>query len=158
MSDRNDSADIGLLISRSAANERFREALRMFVGRGKRYSVKQVSNGTGIKDRMLESFMAQVDSTDFRKPDLEEVLTLASFIGPDFTTELLQPAQQGAFWLPGDEPAPGELAADNADDNAVVTRAARDGVFDKDERKDLKVVGTRLVSRGAQLVALSAAA
>lgn len=158
MSDRNDSAGNSLLISRNAANETFREALRMFVGRGKRFSVKQLSNGTGIKDRMIECFMAQIDSTDFRKPDLEEVLSIASFLGPDFTTELLEPAQQGAFWLPDDEPAPGEFAADNADDNAVVTRAARDGKFDRDERKDLKVVGTRMVSRGAQLVALGKAA
>lgn len=152
------SADISPLISRSAANERFREALRMFVGRGKRYSVKQLSNGCGIKDRMIESFMAQIDSTDFRKPDLEEVLSIASFIGPDFTSELISLASQGAFWLPDDEPSPGDLAADNADDNATVTRAARDGEFDRDERRDLKVVGTRMVSRGAQLVALGRAA
>src|SRR4051812_14809303 len=100
MTHRDESAGNPLLISRSAANETFRDALRLFVGRGKRFSVKQVSNATGIKDRMLESFMAVVDSTDFRKPDLEEVLTLAQFLGPRFTSELLVPTEQGAFWLP----------------------------------------------------------
>lgn len=151
------TANFPLLVSRSAANEKFRDALRMFVGRGKRFSVKQVSNGTGIKDRMIESFMAQVDSTDFRKPDLEEVLSLASWLGPDFTTELLEPASQGAFWLPqADDTPPGALAADNAEDNAIVTRAALDGKFDEGERPAIRRVGTRMITRGAKLVALAA--
>jgi hypothetical protein len=128
----------------------------MFVGRGKRYSVKQLSNGTGIADRMIESFMAQVDSTDFRKPDVEELLTLCSFIGPEFTTEVLILAQQAAVWLPEtDGTPPGALAADNAEDNAELARRAADGSFEGDEQA-LKVVGTRMMGRGAQLVALAA--
>lgn len=157
MSDRNGSADLPLLVSRSAANETFRDALRMFVGRGRRYSIKQLSNGTGIKDRMLESFVAQIDSTDFRKPDLEEVLTLAKFLGPDFTTELLAPAVQGAYWLPDTEDTPpGALAADSADDNATLAHMAADGKFDDKEKPDLKVVGRRMMIRGATLKALAA--
>lgn len=151
------SADLPLLISRSAANETFRNALRMFVGRGKRYSVKQASNGTGIKDRMIEAFMAPIGSAEFRKPDLEEVLSLASFLGPDFSTELLEPASQGAFWLPEtDDTPPGVLAADNAEDNAKVTRAALDGKFDDLEKPDLKVVGRRMMIRGATLRGMAA--
>jgi hypothetical protein len=152
------SADNSLLISRSAANETFRDALRMFVGRGKRYSVKQLSNGCGIKDRMIESFMAPVDSAEWRKPDLEEVLSIASFIGPDFTTELLEPAQQGAFWLPdADDTPPGAMAADASEDTAKVVRAAIDGTFDATEKPELKVVGRRMMQRGASLAALAAA-
>lgn len=156
MPDRNNSANLPLLISRSAANTIFRDAVRLFVGRGKRFSVKQVSIGTGISARMIESFMAPVDSSDFRKPDLEEVLTLVSFFGSDFTSEMIAPAGQAAFDLPEDDLLPGQIAADNAGDNAVVTRAAMDGKFDGDERPDLLVVGRRMVSRGQRLAALAA--
>jgi hypothetical protein len=157
MHERNNSAGMSMLISRSAANETFREALRMFVGRGKRYSVKQASNGTGIKDRMIEAFMAPVDNAEFRKPDLEETLSLASFLGPDFTTELLSPAGQGAFWLPdADGLPPGALAADSAEDTARLARHAADGKFDAPEKPDLKVIGRRMMIRGATLQEMAA--
>lgn len=156
MASRNESAELTLLISRSAANSAFRDALRLFVGRGRRYSVKQLSLGTGISVRMIESFMAPVDSTEFRKPDLEEVLSLASFFGSDFTSELIAPTRQGAFDIPDDDLPPGQIAADNADDNAVITRAAFDGKFDPEERRQLRPVGRRMITRGQILVGLAA--
>lgn len=153
------SADNSPLVSRSAANEQFRAALRMFVGRGKRYSVKQLSNGCGIKDRMIESFMAPVDSNEWRKPDLEEVLSIASFIGPDFTCELLALCAQGAFWLPDDEdPNPGDMALEASEDTTEIMRRARDGEFCADDRKNLAVVGRRKVERGMKLIAMGRAA
>jgi hypothetical protein len=157
MTGQNASAGSALLISRSAAHQTFRDALRLFVGRGRRYSVKQVSNGCGIKDRMLEAFMAPIDSTEFRKPDLEEALTLAAFLGPQFTSELLEPTAQGAYWIPAAEAVPpGELVAENAEDNATLTRAAIDGKFDDDEKPDLRIVGKRMMQRGATLAAVAA--
>ena len=159
MNVRTSSADNDPLVSRSAANETFRNAIRLFVGRGKRYSVKQVSNGTGIKDRMIESFMAQVDSSDWRKPDLEEVLSIASFIGPDFTCELIALCQQGAFWLPDDEdPNPGDMALGASEDTTEILRRAADGEFCAKDRAELAVVGRRKVERGMQLMAMGRAA
>jgi hypothetical protein len=158
MATRNNSANLSLLISRSAANTVFRDAVRLFVGRGKRYTTKQVEIGTGIAARMIESFMAPVDSTDFRKPDFEEVLSLASFFGSEFTSELIAPAQQAAFDLSDDDLPPGQIAADNADDNAAITRAALDGKFESHEAPDLRVVGIRMVGRGQRLASIGRAA
>ena len=158
MQTRSKSANLSPLVSRSAANTIFRDAIRLFVGRGKRYSCKQVEIGTGIAARMIESFMAPVDGTDFRKPDFEEVLSLASFFGAEFTNELIAVAEQGAFDLPDTDLPPGEIAADNADDNAEITRAAKDGKFDRDERPRLKSVGVRMVARGQHLVSIGRAA
>lgn len=153
------SANNELLVSRSSARSQFRDALRMFIGRGKRFSVKQASNGSGVPDRMIECFMSDPDGEHYRKPDLEEALSLASFIGPDFTCEWLHLAHQGAFWLPDAEDLPpGAIAADNAEDNAVVTRAASDGKFDAHEKPGLRVIGTRMMSRGAHLHAIGRAA
>lgn len=148
------SANFPLLVSREQAGNKIGVALRLFVGRGRRYSVKQLANGTGVKDRIIECAMTDAGSVDYRPLPPECLLSLIAFLGADFTNEFLHLAGQGAFELPDEEPDPGTLAADNSDDNATVTRAAIDGKFDEHERPDLKVVGSRMVTRGSQLVAL----
>ena len=152
------SANLSPLVSRSAAGAKLAHALRLYVGRGRRYSVKQLANGTGIKDRVIECAMADPDSTDWRPAPPEALLSWAAFLGADFTNEWLSLAGQGAFDLPDDDPEPGDLAIESTEDSATVVRAAMDGVFDPDERRDLKVVGRRKIERGMQLVALSKAA
>lgn len=149
------SANFPLLISREQAGNKIGAALRLYVGRQRRYSVKQLANGTGVKDRLIECAIADAGSVEYRPLPPECLLSLIAFLGPDFTNEFLHLAGQGAFELPDVEPDPGALAADNSDDNATVTRAAMDGVFDDSERPDLRVVGSRMVTRGSQLVALS---
>jgi hypothetical protein len=149
------SADFPLLVSRNAAREAVGEALRLFVGRGKRFSVKQLANGTGVKDRVIECAMARPDDPDCRPLKICELLSIASFLGPVFTSEIIKLAMQGAFTLPDtDDTPPGEIAADNSDDNATLTRAALDGEFDDVERPVLRVVGKRMMVRGAALAAL----
>lgn len=151
------SADFPPIISRDRAHDAVRDALRLFVGRGRRYSVKQLSNATGVKDRVIECAMTLAENPECRPIHIGDLLSIAGFLGPEFTTEWLMLAQQAAIPLPdGEEPSPGEIAADIADDTATVVRAARDGVFDKDERADLHTVGLRLISRGGQLSQLRA--
>lgn len=85
------------------------------------------------------------------------MLTLSLFLGAEFTSEWMRLARQGAFDLPDDgELPPGEVAAENAADNAEIAGAARNGVFDPAERKRLRPVGLRMVQRGTQLAALTA--
>ena len=50
----------------------------------------------------------------------------------------------------------GELAADNSDDNATLTRAAIGGEASVKERRELRAVGHRLIDRGMSLVAAAA--
>lgn len=150
------SADFTPLVSRSAAREAFGKALRLYVGRGRRYSVKQLSNGAGVKDRVIECAMCDPENPEYREPELAAMLSISAYLGAAFTTEWIEPTKQAAFDLPddGDVP-PGALAADNAEDNATLTRTAMDGKFDRDERKLLRPVGVRMMSRGARLAALS---
>lgn len=150
------SANFPLLVSRSAARETFRTAIRLYVGRGKRFSVKQASNGSGVADRMIESFMADPESADYRKPDLEEILSLASFLGSHFTCEWLSLAHQGAYQLPDtDELPPGRIAADSAGDTAEIAARAADGRFCDEDKAALPEVGARMMSNGAKLVAIA---
>jgi hypothetical protein len=149
------SAANSCIVSRSSAREEFGKALRIYIGRGRRYSVKQASNGSGVADRMIESFMADPDSTEYRKPDLEEVLSLSSFLGEAFATEWLRLAKLGAFALPDEEiPSPGELVADCANDTSAVAAAAADGHFDPHDRERLVNAGLSQIENGMTLVSL----
>lgn len=86
-----ESADKPLLISRSVAGDTEARALRLFIGRGKRYSVKEASNGSGVKDRAIECAMAGPDNTDWRPLPAGALHSLMSFLGPDFITAWLKP-------------------------------------------------------------------
>lgn len=87
----NQSADKPLLVSRAVAGETEARALRMFIGRGKEYSVKEVSNRTGVKDRCIECAMAGPDNADWRPLTAGMLHSLMSFLGPDFITAWLKP-------------------------------------------------------------------
>lgn len=152
------SADFPLLVSRSAANDAIRAALRLYVGRGRRVTVKQLSNGTGVKDRVIECAMYASDDPEHRPLRPEALLSLCMFLGATFTSEILRLTGQAAFDLPDDEPDPGQIAIENSDDNASVVRAAMDGEFCDGERAEMRVVGLRMMSRGAHLAALPATA
>lgn len=150
------SANFPLLISREQAGNKIGAALRLFVGRQRRYSVKQLANGTGVKDRLIECAMADAGSLDYRPLPPECLLSIAMFLGADFTNEWLGLAEQGAFDLPDEtEPPPGILAADVAGDSAEIARRAADGEFCGDDRKHLRAVGQRKIERGMRLVAMA---
>jgi len=146
------SAIISPLISREQAGNKVGAALRLYVGRGRRYSVKQLSNATGVKDRVIECATYAPASVDYRPLPLDALLSISLFLGAEFTSEWLSLADQGAFLLPQiDDTPPGVLAADNAEDNATIARAAVDGVFDHAEKQELRPVGVRMMTRGATL-------
>jgi hypothetical protein len=105
-----ESRSAELLISRNFARERVRDALRLYVGRGRRFSVKQLSNATGIPDRMIESALCSVDDPDFRPLTLENLFSAASVLGAPFVSDLLEPCGLGAFELSGQAPLPKVLA------------------------------------------------
>lgn len=148
------SADFGPLVSREQAGNAIGSAMRLFVGRGRRYSVKQLSNATGIKDRVIECVMCRVDNPDYRPLSDFALLSVAKFLGADFTNEWLHLAEQGAFNTSDDDPDPGTIAIESTEDSAAVVRAAMDGEFDDHERPDLRVIGARKIRRGRQLIAL----
>ena len=160
MTERNDSAGIFPLVSRAQQGAALAKALRTFVGRGKMHSYKTVQRGAGVPSRMLECYMHQPDHEDWRQIKPEELASLCSFLGPDFTTEWLSRiADQGAYWLPdGDDMPPGDLALETVEDSASLSRVARSGDLGENDRQTLKVVGARMVNRGQRIVQMSLAA
>lgn len=150
------SADNAPLVSRNAANTAIGSALGLYVGRGRRYSVKQLSNATGVPDRRIECALVDPDSNDFRALAPEHLLSLCAFLGAEFTSEWLGKAGQGAFDLPdSDDPRPGDLALAASEDTTEIVRRAADGEFCADDRQALKVVGQRKMANGAKLIAMA---
>lgn len=152
MQNSTDAAENSLTISRDAAWDRWHRAMMLFVGKGKRHTVDEARKGTGISASVVYGWLAGPTSQDWRNPHLGHVLSVMGFLGPEFSTEIVKLASQGAFWLPDtDETPPGVVAADLSEDTAAVTRAAADGKFDAAERRALGPVGRHLMVVGAQL-------
>lgn len=146
------SADIFPIVSRTRANETFRDTLRLFVGRGRRYSVKQLSIGTGIEPRTIESFMAPIDNPEYRRPAIEHVFSLCKFLGADFAGELFSIADLGAFELPdGDDPDLARIAVEAVQDAAEISTIAAQG----GNVHDLRDVANRSLRRSASLRAVA---
>ena len=151
------SADLGPTISRNVAGNAINSALRQFVGRGRDYSVKMLSNASRVPDRVIECAMCHPEDPDYRALKPEALLSIAGVLGPGFTTEMLKPIQQAAYRCDKRDPVePCVLVADCAADTAEVAERARDNHFCPTDRRALKLVGQRQVERGMMLVAMSA--
>lgn len=150
------SAKTSPKISRNVAGEAVARALRSFVGVGRDMSVKELEAQSGVSARLIECALCHPETTDYRSLKQESLLSIASVLGPSFTTELLKPIQQAAYRCDKREVEPGVLAADCATDTAEVVCRAADGHFDINDRRALKLVGQRHVERGMLLVAMGA--
>lgn len=112
MASASDSANFDPLVSRNLWRESVRDGLRLFVGRGRRYSVKELANGTGVADRLIECALCAPDSPDFRPLTGECLASLDKFLGPQFASLHLEPSGLGAFELmDGQIPLPKVLAS-----------------------------------------------
>lgn len=106
------SVNIPLLVSRISVREKLRAALRLYVGRGRRYSVKELSNGTGVPDRLIEAAMCDPESEDFRPLSQEALASITAFLGAPFASAYLELSGLGAFELMDAQiPLPKVLAA-----------------------------------------------
>lgn len=151
------SANFPPLVSREQAGNAIARALSLFVGRGRRYSVKELANATGVKDRMIECAKLAPDNVDYRPLPDWALLSISKFLGSAFTVSWLKLADQAAFDLPDEEVDPSKLAISTANDAANVVRIAMDGISG-DEADECEDVGSRMMSHGAQLVAAAKAA
>lgn len=86
----NDAAELEPLITREQAENTFRKALALFIGRGRQYSVVQVANAIGCKPKAIYDFIGYpAGHYDHRPLHFGLILSLTSFLGPRFTNEWL---------------------------------------------------------------------
>jgi hypothetical protein len=101
------SANIRSLVSRNAFHRAIADALGLYVGRGRRYSVRELSEATGVPERQLEC--AKIDpegaqAEDWRPLKAEELASLTKFLGVSFASAFLAPCGLGAFELMDGQP------------------------------------------------------
>lgn len=150
------AAELCLLVSHEQVENHFWKALRLFVGRGKRFSADEVATGAGVHRRTLDCYRGYpVGHVDHRPLDLGQKFSIASFVGPDLTTAWLQPIGQVAYAIPDVMLDPGELAAETAEDSFKVVRMAVDGDLSNDNPDDIRSTGTRMMGHGAALVGIA---
>ncbi len=155
------SAEFSLLIPREQAENTFSDAVGLFVGQRRQYTVAQLAKGIRLKDKKgkdttkpIYDFLSYPSGhPDYRAPNFGLVLSITKFLGAEFTNEWIRLTEQGAFDLPDDVPDPGELARSNSYDNADLTSKAIDGTFDNDCPTKVTAIGSRMMTRGAHLVA-----
>lgn len=157
MTDLCDAADFGPLVSREQAENEFRKAMNLFVGRRRRFSVEQLAKGSGVPTRLIECYRSYpLGHADYRPLHFGHKLSIAKFLGADFSTEWMGLADQGAFDIPdASEPPPGEIALECSEDTTNVIRMAGDGTFDNDCPIQLTRIAQRNINRGKQMLAVA---
>jgi hypothetical protein len=109
------SANIFPLVSRTCIGETIRNALHLYVGRGRRYSVRALAEAAGVPERCIEAAKCMPDDPEYRPLTLENLASLCSFLGAPFASAILEPSGLGAFELmDGQPPLPSVLTADSA--------------------------------------------
>lgn len=102
------------LVSREQIGERIRRALNLHVGRGRRYSVEELSTGAGVRRRSIRAALAPIHDENYRPLTLENLICVAAFLRAPFASAFLELADLGAFELSGQAPLPRVLATADA--------------------------------------------
>lgn len=119
------SADFAANISREQAENAFRDALRLFVGRGRKHKASVVAIGSGVPLRLLDCYRGYpVGHLDHRPLHFGHKLSLTAYLGAEFTSAWLGLAEQAAFDLPdGGEDDLDNAALDAGEASHAVQRA-----------------------------------
>lgn len=131
------------LIEQDCAASSIVRALGLFMGNGRRHSVAEVSEMTGIPTRTLSSYIAS--GFDRRTPTADKMLVLMHALGPEFSSKLLSAIGQGAHDLVMKHQQPNVVIATLAGGTAMLAEMAADGTLDHRERLALEPVADEII-------------
>lgn len=92
------------LVSRAEIGEKVRKALNLYVGRGRRYSVEELSEAAGVKKRSIRAALAPISDDNYRPLTLENLASISKFLKAPFTSIYLELSGLGAFELMDGQP------------------------------------------------------
>ncbi|MFD2175648.1 hypothetical protein [Rhodobacter lacus] len=129
----------GILISQEDAARRMEDALRLRVGRGRRFSFPALSDATGIPTRTLESYVQGAT------PQLNALLSICSVLGSSFTSDILSVCGQAAH-----DASPGDaehlrVVASLGELVTQISEAVADGYVDHREAAQMRPLAARLI-------------
>lgn len=104
------------LVTREEIREKVRKALNLHVGRGRRFSVEELSEGAGVPKRSIQAAMTKITDENYRPLTLENLASIATFLKAPFASAWLELCGLGAFELSGQIPLPSVLATADTDE------------------------------------------
>jgi hypothetical protein len=111
------------LVSRATINEKIRDTLHLYAGRGCRYSVAQLAEAAGVPERCIEAAKCEPHDPEHRPLPLEYLASICKFLGDPFASAFLEPAGLGAFELmDGQIPLPKVLSTAEAQPDVAEER------------------------------------
>jgi hypothetical protein len=96
------SAGIEPNVSRNAAYSALAKTLRLSVGRGCRFSYKDLERKSGVPSRMIEAYRYEPDHEEWRPAPFEHILSLVGAIGTEAANDFLALVGMVSIWLPDD--------------------------------------------------------
>ena len=120
-------------ITHDAAQRRFSATLRLYVGRGRLYSVAALAEATGVGQRTLKSYF------EGATPGFQNWLILLRFLGSTFGAACMADAGVCAVVMRSDveEACPHQTASEMASALSIMLKALEDGRIDHQERPEL---------------------
>ncbi|MCP4698066.1 MAG: helix-turn-helix transcriptional regulator [Gammaproteobacteria bacterium] len=140
--------DDARLLSNDRAQEILTDAIRRFVGRGKKFTATELSEKTGIDERTINSWRHGES-----RPAYTKFMQVVAVLGPEFLNACLVDVGMSAGNVEADPMAP-ETASLDIDDfaNEMMHRLLDDGQFchrDKRASADKMIeLGARMISTG----------
>lgn len=129
----------GTVIPHDLAAQRIQDALRLRVGRGRRYTFQGLSDATGIPTRTLESYVQGAT------PGLAAFLSLCAALGPTFTSDVIGVTGQMAQDANADDPEHLRALAGLCGLAKMISDAVADGKVDHREAAQLRPVAADLM-------------
>jgi hypothetical protein len=129
----------GSIIPQDLALQKLDDALRIRVGRGRRYSFASLSDATGIATRTLESYVHGAS------PTLANFLSLCAVLGPGFTSDVLAVSGQSAKEGTLDDPEHMRVLCHLTSLSAQIAEAVADGYVDHREAAQLKPIAQQVI-------------
>lgn len=127
------------VIPQDLAIRKLEDALRLRVGRGRRYSFAGLADATGIKTRTLESYVQGAS------PSLANLLSLCAVLGPGFTSDLLSVAGQSAKEGTTDDPEHMRALCTLTSFSAQLAEAVEDGHVDHREAAQMQPFAQQVI-------------
>jgi len=128
-----------MMIPQDVASRRLEDALRLRVGRGRRYSFQGLSDATGIPTRTLESYVQGAT------PSLAGFLSICAALGPSFTSDILETCGQTAHDAWNDGPEHFRVLCSLGALVAKISDAVADGHVDHLEAAQLRPMAAELM-------------
>lgn len=125
-------------ISRTQIDLVMHQILMRFVGRGKPFSIVQLSEDTNIPERKLESAKREPGDVEHRGLRLEEAMSILSLIGLPAQNMVLSLMGTAAVPRNTAEMEPGKLMALLSEGTTEFVKRGIDGQYDRVDRAELQ--------------------